>query len=195
MRTMQKSNQIEHPVSDLIKNRKSIRAFSNQAIDPDKINSLFEATRWAPSSTNEQPWVYIYATRDQTELWDKLFSCLNDGNKAWAKDVPLLILSLARKSFTRFHGTNTYAMYDLGGANSFLSLQAVELGLQVRQMAGFHREEVIEQLNIPDTFEVGVFIAVGYPGDPESLPENLKIREAAPRERFIQQEFVMNSGF
>lgn len=192
---MQKSNQIEHPVSDLIKNRKSIRAFSNQPIDPDKINSLFEATRWAPSSTNEQPWVYIYATRDQTELWDKLFSCLNDGNKAWAKDVPLLILSLARKNFTRFHGTNTYAMYDLGGANSFLSLQAVELGLQVRQMAGFHHEKVIEQLNIPDTFEVGVFIAVGYPGDPDTLPENLKIREAAPRERFIQQEFVMNRGF
>ena len=192
---MQKSNQIEHPVTDLIKNRKSIRAFSSQPIDPDKINSLFEATRWAPSSTNEQPWVYIYATRDQTELWDKLFSCLNDGNKAWAKDVPLLILSLARKNFTRFHGTNTYAMYDLGGANSFLSLQAVELGLQVRQMAGFHREKVIEQLNIPDTFEVGVFIAVGYPGDPETLPENLKIREAAPRERFIQQEFVMNRGF
>ena len=195
MGTMQKSNQFEHPVSDLIKNRKSIRAFSSQPIDPDKINSLFEATRWAPSSTNEQPWVYIYATRDQTELWNKLFSCLNDGNKIWAKDAPLLILSLARKNFTRFHGTNTYSMYDLGGANSFLSLQAVELGLQVRQMAGFHREIATEQLNIPDTFEIGVFIAVGYPGDPESLPANLKTREAAPRERFIQQEFVMNHGF
>lgn len=193
--TMQKSDQIDHPVSDLIKNRKSIRAFSNELIDRDKINSLFEATRWAPSSTNEQPWVYIYATRDQVELWDKLFSCLNDGNKIWAKDAPLLILSLARKNFTRFHGINTYAMYDLGGANSFLSLQAVELGLQVRQMAGFHHEKVIEQLNIPDSFDIGVFIAVGYPGDPETLPENLKIREAAPRERFIQQEFVMNQGF
>ena len=162
---------------------------------PDRINSLFEATRWAPSSTNEQPWVYIYATRDQVELWDKLFSCLNEGNKIWAKDAPLLILSLARKNFTRFSGTNTYAMYDLGGANSFLSLQAVELGLQVRQMAGFHHDKAIDQLNIPDTFEIGVFIAVGYPGDPETLPEKLKLREAAPRERFIQQEFVMNRTF
>nr|WNX93927.1 TdsD3 [uncultured bacterium] len=192
---MQKSNQIEHPVSDLIKNRKSIRAFSSQLIEVDRINSLFEATRWAPSSTNEQPWFYIYATRDQIELWDKLFSCLNEGNKIWAKDAPLLILSLARKNFTRFSGTNTYAMYDLGGANSFLSLQAVELGLQVRQMAGFHHDKAIEQLNIPDSFEIGVFIAVGYPGDPETLPEKLKIREAAPRERFIQQEFVMNRTF
>ena len=192
---MQKSNQFEHPISDLIKNRKSIRAFSPQPIEPERISSLFEATRWAPSSTNEQPWVYIYATRDQAELWNKLFTCLNEGNKIWAKDAPLLILSLARKNFSRFSGANTYAMYDLGGANSFLSLQAVELGLQVRQMAGFHHEVAIRQLKIPDTFEVGVFIAVGYPGDPHSLPENLKLRELAPRERFLQQEFVMNHTF
>lgn len=192
---MQKSNQIEHPVSDLIKNRKSIRAFSRQLIEPERINSLFEATRWAPSSTNEQPWVYLYATRDQIDLWDKLFSCLNEGNKMWAKDAPLLILSLARRNFTKYGVVNEYAMYDLGGANSFLSLQAVELGLQVRQMAGFHHDKVIELLNVPATFNVGVFIAVGYPGDPETLPEKLKLREAAPRERIIQQEFVMNRTF
>ena len=171
------------------------RSFSPRLIEPERISSLFEATRWAPSSTNEQPWLYIYATRDQDELWNKLFGCLNEGNKIWAKDAPLLILSLARKNFTRFSGVNSYAMYDLGGANSFLSLQAVELGLQVRQMAGFHLERTIKQLNIPDHYEVGVFIAVGYPGDPQTLPENLKMRELAPRERIRQQEFVMNRTF
>jgi len=76
-----------------------------------------------------------------------------------------------------------------------LSLQAVELGLQVRQMAGFHHERTIKQLNIPDQYELGVFIAVGYPGDPQTLPENLKVRELAPRERIRQQEFVMNRTF
>ena len=192
---MQKSNQFEYPILDLIKNRKSTRSFSVQPIEPERISSLFEATRWAPSSTNEQPWVYMYATRDQSELWDKMFTCLNEGNKIWAKDAPLLILSLARKNFSRFSGANTYAMYDLGGANSFLSLQAVELGLQVRQMAGFNHEKAIRQLNIPETFDVGVFIAVGYPGDPQTLPENLKVRELAPRERLLQQEFVMNHAF
>ena len=192
---MQKSNQFEHPISDLIKNRKSTRSFSTQSIEPQRINSLFEATRWAPSSTNEQPWVYIYAIREQEELWNKLFSCLTEGNRIWAKDAPLLILSLTRKNFTKYSGPNAYAMYDLGGANSFLSLQAVELGLQVRQMAGFHQEKTIKELNIPDTFSVGVFIAVGYPGDPQALPESLKARELAPRERFLQQEFVMNHTF
>jgi nitroreductase len=192
---MQKSREIEHPVSELIKNRKSVRAFSTAPIEQVKINSLFEATRWAPSSTNEQPWLYIYARKDQSELWNKLFEALNNGNKLWAKDAPLLILSLARKNFTRFPGANAHAMYDLGGANSFLSLQAVELGLQVRQMAGFNPETAKANLNIPNEYELGVFIAVGYPGDPETLPENLKQREFAPRERYMQHEFVMNKIF
>ena len=193
---MQKSNQVEHPILDLIKNRRSARAFSRQPIEPGRIYSLFEATRWAPSSTNEQPWLYIYATREQTELWTTLFECLNQGNQLWAKDAPLLILSLARKNFSRYPGANAHAMYDLGGANSFLSLQAVEMGLQVRQMAGFDYEKTIEQIRVPETtYEVGVFMAVGYPGDPATLPQKLRDRELAPRERFLQQEFVMNRIF
>ena len=129
LNSMQKSHIIEHPVSDLIKNRKSVRAFTSTPIEQEKIYTLFEATRWAPSSTNEQPWLYLYATKDQTEFWNKLFSPLNAGNKTWAKDAPLLILSLARKNFTRFAGANLHAMYDLGGANSFLS----RLGTRGRQ--------------------------------------------------------------
>lgn len=193
---MQKSNQVEHPILDLIRNRRSSRAFASKLIEPDRIYSLFEATRWAPSSTNEQPWLYMYATRDQPELWSIFFDCLNEGNKLWAKDAPLLILSLARKNFSQYPGANAHAMYDLGGANSFLSLQAVEMGLQVRQMAGFNYQKTIEQMRIPiTTYEVAVFIAVGYPGDPETLPEKLKMRESAPRERFLQHEFVMNKIF
>jgi nitroreductase len=191
---MQKSSKIDHPVFDLIRNRKSIRAFDGTPVEPAKINSLFEATRWAPSSTNEQPWLYIYATKEQ-DLWQKLFEPLNAANKLWAKDAPLLILSLARRNFAKYPGANAHAMYDLGGANSFLALQAVELGLQVRQMAGFNYEMTRTLLNIPDHFEMGVFMAVGYPGDPATLPENLKLRELAPRERFLQEEFVMNHAF
>jgi len=192
---MQKSSQIEHPVSKLISDRRSIRSFSSQLIESEKVYSLFEATRWAPSSTNEQPWFYIYATKDQTEFWNEIFECLNEGNRIWAKDAPLLIVTLTRKNFTRYEGSNHHALYDLGGANAFLSIQAVELGLQVRQMAGFDHQRLIQNLNIPDAYELGVIMTVGYPGDVESLPENLKQRERAPRERYLQQEFVKNQSF
>jgi nitroreductase len=192
---MQKSHEVYHPVSDLIKNRRSVRSFSKEPVTESQIHSLFEATRWAPSSTNEQPWFYLYVTRDQAEIWDRYIDCLNDTNKIWAKDAALLIFSMARKQFTRNGVQNAHAMYDLGGANSFLAIQAVELGLQMRQMAGYNHAKAKENLAIPDGFEPGVFIAVGYPGDVALLPEHLQVREAAPRERFLQEEFVFNGIF
>jgi nitroreductase len=107
----------------------------------------------------------------------------------------VLIFSMARKQFTRNNLDNAHALYDLGGANSFLAIQAVELGLQVRQMAGYNIEKARENLAIPNNFIPGVFIAVGYPGNVASLPEHLQVREAAPRERIVQEEFVGNGLF
>jgi nitroreductase len=193
--TMQKSTEFELEVLPEIQNRRSRRAYSSAPLESEKIQSLFEAARWAPSSLNEQPWTYIYATKDQPELWNKLLSVLNEGNITWASDAPLLILSLYRKNLLRNNQPNGSAKYDLGGANAFLSLQATRLGLNVHQMGGFDRQKAKDVLNIPDSLDFGVMMAIGYPGDPATLSENLKQREVAPRERYIQQEFAMNKSF
>ncbi len=192
---MQKSILIEAPVITEIQERRSRRAYSDTPIEQEKIASLFEAARWAPSSNNEQPWTYIYATKDQTELWYKLLHVLNPSNQVWAVNAQLLILSLARKNFIRNDQPNGSAKYDLGGANAFLSLQATQLGLNVHQMGGYDRLKAKDVLNIPDTYELGVMMAIGYPGDIEMLSENLRQREQAPRERYVQSEFVMNKSF
>ena len=192
---MKTSSEIGWPVLDVIKHRRSRRAYSSRQIEPEKIKSLFEAARWAPSSMNDQPWTYIYATKEQPELWNKLFDSLNESNKVWAKNAPVLVLSLARKNFTLDGRSNGSAKYDLGGANAFLALQATDLGLNIHQMGGFDHQKAIVNLNIPDSYELGVMMAIGYQGDPETLSENLKQREVTPRQRYVQQEFVMNTTF
>ena len=192
---MKKSTEFGSPVLDIIKKRRSRRAYADKIVEPEKIRSLFEAARWAPSSLNEQPWFYIYATRDQEDLYDKIFEALKEGNKIWARQAPLLIVSLVRKNFIRFDSPNPSAKYDLGAANAFLSLQAAHLGLNVHQVAGFEVQTMIRNLRIPDRYEPVIVMAIGSPGDVESLPENLKLRELSPRERYVEQEFVMNSAF
>jgi nitroreductase len=192
---MQKSADFESPILDVIRMRRSRRAYGDLPVEPEKVHSLFEAARWAPSSVNEQPWIYLYATKGQPELWCKISDALNEGNKIWAKNAPLFIVSLARKNFMRNDHPNTSARYDLGAANAFLSLQAAHLGLNVHQMAGFDATRLKENLNIPDNYESVVIMAIGYPGDVQTLPEHLKVRELAPRERYLQQEFVMNKTF
>ena len=72
------SAEIESTVMDVIKDRRSGRAYSAKPIAEEKIKSLFEAARWAPSSMNDQPWTYVYATKDQSELWYKLWNVLNE---------------------------------------------------------------------------------------------------------------------
>lgn len=191
----QKSAEIEFEIASNIKNRRSIRAFADKTVEPEKISTLFEATRWAASSVNEQPWMYLYASRNQQDLWNTFFSILNEGNQIWVKNAPLLVFSVTKRSFTRYASENAFALYDLGGANTAFSLQAVELGLQVRQMAGYDQEKAREYLRIPAEYELGVFMAVGYPGDIDALPENLKQRELAPRERYLQKEFTINGTF
>jgi nitroreductase len=192
---MQKSAEFESPIIDLIKNRRSRRAYAEKTVEQEKIISLFEAARWAPSSVNEQPWIYVYATKDSTELWNKIFDALNESNKVWVKKVPLLIASFVRKNFTRYDRPNDAARYDLGAANAFLSLQATHLGLNVHQIGGFDNEKLKENLKVPDIYEPVIVLAIGYPGEIEILPENLKLRELAPRERYVQSEFVMNRSF
>jgi nitroreductase len=192
---MDKSTAIAYPVLTEIKERRSKRAYSATPIGKETIQSLFEAARWAPSSMNEQPWVYIYAVADNKELWNKIFVSLNDSNKIWAQQAPLLVVSLARKTLLRNGVINGAAKYDVGAANALLSLQATHAGLNVHQMGGYNKQVLIDNLNIPETHEPTVVMAIGYPGDPESLPENLKAREVAPRERYTQEFFVQTKPF
>jgi nitroreductase len=185
---------MEFPVIDLIRNRRSIRAYDPRPVEQEKIFSLFEAARWAASGSNEQPWMFIYAIKGQP-LWEKLFHLLNDSNRIWAIQAPVLILSLSRKSFIRNGKPNGYARHDLGASLAFLSLQAVSVGLQAHPMGGYDAIKAITDLNIPENVEPGAMIAVGYPGNPEDLPEILRQKENKPRERYLQEEFVFNSEF
>lgn len=193
--TEKRSAEIHYPVAGIIADRRSTRAYSAEPVSAEAIESLFEAVRWAPSSSNEQPWYYCYACSDQDEIFSRMLDALSPSNQAWAANAPLLILSLARKTHLRTGRQNAYSWYDTGGANALLALQAVHLGMQVRQMGGFDHAKAKAALNIPDDLEPVVFIAVGYPGSVEKLPEPIQLKEASLRERFLQQTFVRKGGF
>jgi nitroreductase len=190
---MEKPAQSQHPIHDLLRRRWSPRAFSEQPLEAEKVWSLFEAARWAPSSNNEQPWRFLAASRDAGADYDRLLACLNEGNRKWAFRAPLLILSVAGLHFEDDDKPNRHAFHDTGLAAENLVLQAVALGLTAHQMAGFDVEKARASCLIPSGYEPVAMIAVGYPGDPAALPEYLREREMKPRERKPIDEFVFSS--
>ncbi|MCP9464165.1 MAG: nitroreductase family protein [Nitrospira sp.] len=180
---MDKPAPADYPIHDLLARRWSPRAFADQPVEREKLQSLFEAARWAPSSNNEQPWRFIVATKGDEARWNRLFACLVEGNRVWAVRAPVLVLSVAGRSFGKTGELNRHALHDTGMAVQNLAIQATALGLIVHQMAGFDAEQARKELNIPREYEPVAMMAIGYPGDPNLLPDALRERELAPRRR------------
>ncbi len=181
----------EHPVHEIIRARWSPRAFADKAIPAEVLRSLFEAARWAPSSSNEQPWAFAVATRDEVEAHSRILSTLVEFNQVWAKHAPLLGIAVSALSF-RNGNANRNAFYDTGAAMAYLTVEATTRGLFVHQMAGFDHRKASEVLSIPTGWEPIAAFVVGYPGDPQNLPETLREREMAERTRKPLKEFVMS---
>lgn len=185
----------QYTVDDLIRGRWSPRAFSNRTVERDKLLSLLEAARWAASSYNEQPWSLIVATQDQPSEYARLLSCLVEFNQSWAQSAPVLMLSVAKLHFDRNGKENRHAFHDVGAAASNLATQAIALDLFVHQMAGFDAQKARLQFSIPDGYEPVAMIAIGYLGDPQTLPEALQAQELAPRTRKALTEFVFTGAW
>lgn len=180
------------PIHELLARRWSPRAFDERPVDISLLRILFEAARWAPSSNNEQPWRFIVATKNQEADWTRLFDCLMEGNRRWAFRAPVLMLSIARMHFEESGRPNRHAFHDTGLATQNLVLQAAVHGLMARQMAGFDVEKTRTDLQIPSGYEPVAIIAIGYPGDPDVLPERLREWELKPRDRRPIEEWTFS---
>ena len=179
-----------HPVHDLIARRWSPYAFADRPVSDADLRSLFESARWAASSYNEQPWRYIVATQADPVAFDRLLSCLVEGNRAWAKAAPVLALGCVGLNFILNGKPNAAAEHDLGLASASLTFEATARGLDVHQMIGILPERAREVYRIPDGFRPLTGLAIGYAADPDTLPEKLRERDLAPRARRPLAEFI-----
>jgi nitroreductase len=179
-----------HPIHELLAQRWSPHAFQDRPVSAEDLRSLFEAARWAASSYNEQPWSYIVATRDKPEEFSRLLSCLVEGNQAWAKAAPVLALGVVTLKFKRNNKENRAAVHDLGLAAGNLLVEATARGLFVHQMIGILPDKARELYQIPPDSEAWTSLAIGYRKEPDGLPDELKKRELAPRQRKPLNQFV-----
>jgi len=152
----------EYIVDDVFINRWSPRAMSGEPITDEKLFSLFEAARWAPSSHNNQPWRFIYAKRD-TEYWEKLFDFLVEGNQAWVKNAAAVVVAIS-KSVSDYNGSfiRTHS-FDTGAAWENIALQGSLNGLVVHGMSGLDYDKATSELDLTDDYKVEMMFAVGKP--------------------------------
>ena len=188
----EKQASTDYPIHALLAERWSPYAFADRPVPRADLCSLFEAARWAPSSYNEQPWSYIIATKEDPQQFQRILSCLVEGNQVWARAAAVLALGIVNLKFARNAMENRAAIHDLGLATGNLLVEATARGLLVHQMIGILPDKARETYGIPDGSEAWTGIAIGYRGDPTSLPENLRQRELTPRQRKPLNQFVFS---
>lgn len=185
----------DYPILDLIRQRWSPRAFSDEPVDRELLRQLFEAARWAPSSFNEQPWRFIIATRDEPGEFERLSNALIEGNRKWATGAQVLGLTIVKETFSRNGSENRAAEHDLGQAMAYLSLEAIRHNLYVHQMAGILPDKARELFHIPEGYKPFTMFALGYRGDSEQLSESKRRSEQAERSRKAIDEIAFRGDW
>ncbi|MFC1859098.1 nitroreductase family protein [Thermodesulfobacteriota bacterium] len=178
-------------VIELLQERKASRAISTQELSEEIIHQLMNAAQLSASCYNNQPWRFLFLS-DASAL-DKGRKAL-PGPNGWAKTAPLLIVGISKPDLDcQLKDGRDYYLFDLGMATQLLLLQATELNLIARPMAGFNPNVIREEFAIPQEYEIYVMIAVGYEGDINELDERLQEVSRAPRERnSLSENFFPN---
>jgi len=188
-----KQPDLAYPVHPLIASRWSPRAYDTRPVEKEKLQQIFEAARWAASSSNIQPWFFLVGFKND-EVYDKIFNTLVEFNQLWVVNAPVLAVAISKTTNDRGSHNKSHA-YDLGQAVATLSLQAMAEGVYTHQMGGFDASAAELALDIPADYKVLVAFTLGYPGDAEILPPNLQKLEMSPRSRRTVGESVFTGSF
>ena len=168
--------------------RSAKRALSEQKIPDEVVQRLMTAATLAPSCFNNQSWRFLVVT-DEAAL-AKIHDALTGANY-WAKRAPLVVVVATQpKLDCQLNDGRDYALFDCGLATENLMLQGFKEGLYTHAMAGFDPLKLKADFQIPNDYTVITLVAVGYPGDENTLNEKHQAMENSPRNRKPQQEVI-----
>jgi hypothetical protein len=193
---IEKNTPTQFDINNLVENRWSPRTFASTPISETQVKTLLEAGRWAPSSSNMQPWRIIWGIKG-TQMYDRIFNCLDDFNRGWAGNAQVLWINAFKKKINDSDKENFHALHDLGLFMGNVCSQAQHMGLAVHQMAGVQHKKAHQEFRFTDDYHVATAVAFGYyGGDVSDLPEDLRKEETKKeRERKTQDEFAFNGNF
>ncbi|NLE28281.1 MAG: nitroreductase [Phycisphaerae bacterium] len=174
-------------VFEAIKNRRSVRSFSDRAIPAEVLEKMKLAIRYAPSACNFQPWHFIIVT--DAKLRGSLAQAAND--QLWMAQAPVTMVAcgFADQAYKKMGGYDNSIDIDLAIALDHLSLAAVEEGLGTCWIGAFKEEEVKTILNIPNNVKVVGMMPVGYPATANLIRPIDESRRKADSEIFSTNSF------
>jgi len=157
--------------SELLHTRQSVRQYDSRPVEAEKLQTLVEAVRLAPSACNSQPWTLILVT--EPSLKDQVAQATFSAAVSFNKFVPgapvIAVLTLEKPALTSKVGglikNREFPLIDIGVAAAQFCLQAAELGLGTCMLGWFDEQRIKSLLHIPRRTRIGLLITLGYPAE------------------------------
>jgi len=159
---------------DIVKKRCSVREYSSQPVEREKLDYVLEAARLAPSACNFQPWSF-YVIQD-AEILQKLYTCCA---RESFKTAPVFIAVCGNRdvSWKRRSDNKDHCDIDIAIATEHLILAATEVGLGTCWICNFDSVRSKEILQLPDSQEIIALIPIGYPAKEDIWETTVKNRK------------------
>lgn len=171
-------------VFEAIKERRSIRAYSNKMVPEKAVEKLIEAARWAPSAGNTQPLELV--TVKEIEVKRKLSDAAL--NQTFIQTAPVVIVVCANlnRSISAYgdRGKSLYSIQDTAAATQNILLAAHEMGLATCWVGAFREDEVRKVVNAPKGVKPVAIIPIGYAAEKSGVPQKRHIGNLIHYEKF-----------
>jgi nitroreductase len=154
----------------VIKNRRSVRDFTDRKIPDDALDALIDAIRWAPSAGNLQSRKFYFVFDE--DLKKRLAGAA--WNQNFIKQAPVAVVACINLKIARQYGergVNLYCIQDASASIMNMLLMAQDLGLGTVWVGAFNESEVFKIMNLPDYLRPVAIVPIGYPAKlPQPTP-------------------------
>lgn len=158
-------------VLDVIRKRYSCRAYQDRKIERQKLDTILEAARLAPSARNTQDWRFVVVTHEETR---RQIAATTNRPDVFQK-AGAIIVACSNSDYVMRCG-QAIAPIDVAIALEHICLQATEFGLGTCWIGSFDPATVGQILAMPADIAIIELMAIGYPADnkPESKREPIE---------------------
>lgn len=160
-------------VISVIHSRKSVRQFTDQKVDRDKLEVLLRAGMAAPTAVNKQPWFFVAI--DDKETLNSLSEFMNNNPILKRAQAAIIVCGDMNKVFER---QPSYWIQDCSAATQNILLATEGIGLGAVWIGVFPNEDRVDMvrnaLNLPENLIPLSVIAIGYPTGVEQPKDKWK---------------------
>ena len=158
---------------DLVVSRYSVRKFSDRPIEPEKLTSVMETGRMAPTARNSQShrFMILSAAEDIAKV-DECTPC------RYGAPTVILICYDSTSCYIREYDDASSGVVDASIVTTHLMLAAEEVGLGTCWVMRFDPAKTTEVFKLPENIVPVAFLPIGYPADDCGPSERHSVRTA-----------------